>query len=48
MLHRDLLLTDFGNEVRVEVIFTIDHSISLSAVAERLKRADAEGIHRVS
>jgi hypothetical protein len=48
MLDRDLFLTDFGNEVKVEVICTVEHSLSLAAVAERLKREAAEGIHRVA
>jgi len=48
MLGRDLFMTDFGNEVKVEVICTIEHSLSLAAVAERLKREAAEGIHRVA
>jgi hypothetical protein len=41
-------LTDFGNEGKVEVICPIEHSLSLAAVAERLKRETAEGIHRVA
>jgi hypothetical protein len=48
MLDRDLFLTDFGNEGKVEVICPIEHSLSLAAVAERLKRETAEGIHRVA
>jgi hypothetical protein len=45
---RDFFLSDFGNNVKVEVICTIEHSLSLAVVAERLKRADVEGIHRVA
>jgi hypothetical protein len=48
MLDRDLFLTDLGNEVKVEVICTIEHSLSLASVAERLKREQAEGIHRAA
>jgi hypothetical protein len=48
MLDRDLFLTDFGSEVKVEVICTIEHSLSLAAIAERLKREAAGEIHRVA
>ena len=48
MLDRDLFLTDFGNEVKVEVICTVEHSLPLATIAERLKRAGAEGLHRVA
>jgi hypothetical protein len=48
MLDWDLFLTDFGNEVKGEVICTIEHSLSLAAIAERLKSADVKEIHRVA
>jgi hypothetical protein len=48
MLDRDLFLTDFGKEVKVEVICTIEHSLSLAVIAERLKRADVKEIHQVA
>jgi hypothetical protein len=48
MLDRDLFLTDFGNEVKVEVICTIEHSLSLAVVAERLRRPDVERIQQVA
>jgi hypothetical protein len=48
MLDRDFFLSDFGNNVKVEVICTIKHSLSLSMIAERLKRADVEQILRVA
>jgi hypothetical protein len=48
MLDRDMFLTDFGNEVKVEVICTIEHSLSLAVIAERLNGADTEGLQRVA
>ena len=48
MLDRDLFLTDFGNEVKVEVICTIEHSLSLGAIAKRMKMPDTPEIPRVA
>lgn len=48
MLDRDLFLTDFGNEVKVEVICTIEHSLSLDVIAGRMKMADKPEIQRVA
>jgi hypothetical protein len=44
MLDRDMFLTDFGDSVRVEVITTVQYSLQLSAIAERLKSADVAEI----
>jgi hypothetical protein len=34
---RHLLATDFGESVKVEVITTVDHSLSLAAIVQRIK-----------
>jgi len=39
---RPLTLADFGDQVRVEVISTVEHSFSLSEVAQRFKTSEAQ------
>jgi hypothetical protein len=37
MLDRDMFVSDFGDTVRVETITTIEQSLPLATVAERIK-----------